>query len=76
MRAQQSWHVDAIRESYASGDKEWMLTAVFAMRFSRGFDAEILKEVTNADPVIRREAVLAAGNWELDDDDEDDEWPN
>src|SRR5580658_4307681 len=31
VRAPQPWHQDAIRSAYSSGDKEWMLTAVFSM---------------------------------------------
>ena len=29
MRAPQNWHQKAIKAAYSSGDKEWMLTAVF-----------------------------------------------
>ena len=51
MRAPQNWHQKAIKAAYSSGDKEWMLTAVF---------------LETADPEIHCEAVNAAGNWELD----------
>jgi hypothetical protein len=37
VRAPETWHQDAIRYAYSSGDKEWMLTAVFSMRWVRGF---------------------------------------
>jgi len=66
VRAPQTWHQDAIRSAYASGDKEWMLTAVFSMRWVRGFDAQILLALKNHDPEIHFQAVNAAGNWELD----------
>src|SRR5580658_717746 len=33
VRAPEEWHQDAIREAYSSGDQEWMLTAVFGMRY-------------------------------------------
>src|SRR6266571_7472062 len=33
VRAPESWHQNAIRAAYSSGDKEWMLTAVFAMQW-------------------------------------------
>jgi HEAT repeat protein len=66
VRAAKTWHQDAIRSAYSSGDKEWMLTAVFSMRWVRGFDDQILLALKNDDPEIRYEAVNAAGNWELD----------
>jgi HEAT repeat protein len=43
-----------------------MLTAVFSMRWVRGFDDQILLALKSGDPEIRYEAVNAAGNWELD----------
>jgi len=66
VRAPEAWHPDAIGQAYSSRDREWMLTAVFAMRWVRGFDHQILEALDSADPDIHYEAVLAAGNWELD----------
>ena len=66
VRAPQTWHQDAIRHAYSSGDKEWMLTAVFSMRWVRGFDDQIMLALKSGDPEIQYEAVNAAGNWELD----------
>jgi hypothetical protein len=66
VRAPQNWHQKAIRAAYSSGDKDWMLTAVFSMRWVHGFDDQILEALENADPEIHYEAVNAAGNWELD----------
>ena len=43
-----------------------MLTAVFSMRWVRGFGDQILIALKNDDPEIRYEAVNAAGSWELD----------
>jgi hypothetical protein len=43
-----------------------MLTAVFSMRWVRGFDDQILLALKSVDPEIHYEAVNAAGNWELD----------
>jgi hypothetical protein len=43
-----------------------MLTAVFSMRYVRGFDEQILETLHNPDPEIHYEAVRAAGAWELD----------
>jgi hypothetical protein len=62
----QSWHQDAIRHAYSGGDKEWVLTAVFPMRWVRGFDDQILQALKSEDPEINYQAVIAAGNWELD----------
>jgi hypothetical protein len=66
VRAAKTWHQEAIRSAYSSGDKDWMLTAVFSMRWVRGFDDQILRALQSDDPRIHYEAVLAAGNWELD----------
>ena len=65
VRAPENWHPDAIGTAYAGGDKDWMLTAVFAMRWVRGFDDQILAALKSADPEIHYEAVKAAGNWGL-----------
>ena len=66
VRAPEQWHPDAIRAAYSSGEKDWMLTAVFSMRWVRGFNDQILDALKSTDPEIRCEAVNAAGNWELD----------
>jgi hypothetical protein len=66
VRAPEDWHRDAVQAAYASGDALWRLTAVFCMRWIRGFDELILKELESADPLIRREAVLAAGCWGIE----------
>jgi hypothetical protein len=66
VRAPQDWHRNAIMAAYSSGDKDWMLTAVFSMRWVRGFDNQILETLKSADAEIHYEAVNAAGNWELD----------
>ena len=66
VRAPQTWHQDAIRHAYSSGDKEWMLTAVFSMRWVRGFDDQILLALKSGNPELQFQAVNAAGNWELD----------
>jgi len=66
VRAPQDWHQKAIREAYSTGDQDWTLTAVFAMRWVRGFDDAILESLNSAQPGIHLEAVRAAGNWQLD----------
>ena len=65
VRAPQDWHAEEIQNAYASGDKDWVLTAVFAMRFVPGFDDHILESLQNPDSHVHFEAVRAAGNWEL-----------
>ena len=44
-------------------DRAWRLTVVFAMGYVRGFDAQIVAALEDADAEIRYEAVGAAGNW-------------
>lgn len=71
VRAPEDWHVDAIRAAYASDDEAWKLTAVFCMRFVRGFDEQIVKELNSKNADIHLEAVVAAGNWGVEA-----AWPN
>jgi HEAT repeat protein len=66
IRAPQPWLEDAIREAYATGDAEWMLTAVFAMQYVPDFEAEVLEALRSADPEVHYQAVVAAGEKELD----------
>jgi hypothetical protein len=66
VRASGDWHATAIAAAYSGGDRDWKLTAVFAMRWVRGFDDRILEALNSSDPDIRFEAVQAAGNWALD----------
>jgi hypothetical protein len=66
VRAPETWHQDAIRAAYSSGDRDWVLTAVFSMCWVRGFDDQILEALKSADPEIHYEAVDAAGTWSLD----------
>ncbi len=65
VRAPEDWHRNAINAAFSSGDRDWILTAVFSMRWVRGFDEQILEALKNADPDIHYEAVEAAGNWAL-----------
>ena len=66
VRAPQSWHQDAVRAAYGSDDEAWRLTAVFCMRFVRGFEEQILEALHSRNPDIHYEAVCAAGTWEVD----------
>jgi hypothetical protein len=65
-RAPEEWHTGAIRDAYENEDQEWKLTAVFCMRWVRGFDKQILEALESADADIHYQAVHAAGNWEVD----------
>jgi hypothetical protein len=65
VRSPQDWHAEAIRAAYASAEDHWKLTAVFCMRHVAGFEKAILEALDSEDLEIRREAVLAAGNWEV-----------
>lgn len=65
VRAPEDWHRTAIAAAFSSGDKEWILTAVFSMRWIHGFDDRILAALKSADPEIHYQAVEAAGNWAL-----------
>ena len=66
VRAPADWHRDAIRKAYSGGDRDWRLTAVFAMRFVSGFDDEIVASLDDPDEEVSYEAVNAAGAWEVD----------
>jgi len=63
LRAPQDWHQDAIRAAYSSDDEDWNLTAVFSMRWVRGFDDQILEALDSDNQHVHYQAVLAAGNW-------------
>jgi hypothetical protein len=66
VRAPQTWHREAIEAAFASDDDAWKLTAVFCMRFVKGFDDQILDALNSTDSGIHYEAVVAAGSWEVD----------
>ena len=66
VRAPQDRHRDAVRAAYSSDDEAWRLTAVFCMRFVRGFDEQILEALDSENPEIHYEAVCAAGTWGVD----------
>ena len=66
VRAPQDWHQNAIRAAYSCGDEDWRLTAVFSMRWVRGFDNQILESLESNNPDIHYQAVCAAGNWAID----------
>jgi hypothetical protein len=66
VRAPQDWHRDAVRAAYSLDDELWRLTAVFCMRFIRGFDRQIMEALESENPEIHYQAVCAAGVWGLE----------
>ncbi len=66
VRAPQDWHQGVIRAAYSSDDEDWRLTAVFSMRWVRGFNNQILEALENDNQEIHYQAICAAGNWEVD----------
>jgi hypothetical protein len=66
VRAADDWHAETVASAYSSGDREWVLTAVFAMHYIGGFDDQILESLDNADEEIHFEAVRAAGARAVD----------
>jgi hypothetical protein len=71
VRAAADWHAEAIRTAYADADKGWKLTAVFAMRYVRGFEEEILQSLNSSNDEIHYQAIKAAGAHELNE-----AWPH
>lgn len=65
VRASEDWHKAAIREAFARDDEDWKLTAVFCMRWVRGFNAKILKMLGSRNPEVQSEAIMAAASWNL-----------
>ena len=65
VRAPEEWHQEAVRSAYSDDDDDWRLTAVFCMRFIRGFEDQILESLESEDPNVHYHAVCAAGNWEI-----------
>jgi hypothetical protein len=65
VRAPEDWHPEFIANVYASGERDWVLTAVFAMRYVKGFEKQIVESLSNPDKDIHYEAVRAAGAQEV-----------
>ncbi|MCP4339885.1 MAG: HEAT repeat domain-containing protein [Desulfobulbaceae bacterium] len=65
VRAPLDWHSAAVRAAFAGDDENWQLTAVFCMRFIKGFNRQIIEALESDNSDIRYEALLAAGNWQL-----------
>jgi hypothetical protein len=71
VRSREIWHRGAIRAAYYGGDDDWKLTAVFCMRYVPDFDQEILEALESSHPLVRLEALRAAGEYEVED-----AWPH
>jgi hypothetical protein len=65
VRVPEDWHRQAVRAAYAHSDPEWKLTAVFAMRWVGGFEAEIMEALNTSDEALHYQAVCAAGAQEV-----------
>ncbi len=65
VRAPEEWHSEAVGDAWGSDDDDWRLTAVFCMRFIRGFENQILESLECEDPNVHYQAICAAGNWEV-----------
>jgi hypothetical protein len=67
VRAPRDWQVGAARAAHQSGDPDWRMTAVFCMGYLPGFEETILEVIAKDEHQgVRREALLAAGNQEID----------
>ena len=65
VRAPDEWHAGAVGAAHASDEEDWKLTAVFCMRYLRGFEREILEALGSRNREIQAEAIHAAGEWSL-----------
>lgn len=63
IRSPQAYHSGAVRAAYQSGEKNWLITAVFCMQYIQGFQSEILEALQSKDPDVKYQAIRAAGNW-------------
>lgn len=63
IRSPQAYHSGAVRAAYQSGEKNWLITAVFCMQYIQGFQLEILEALQSKDTELKYQAIQAAGNW-------------
>ena len=66
VRAPADWQRDAVQAAYTHEERDWRVTAVFCMRFIRGYEREIIKLLKSPDSDIHFHAIRAARNWEID----------
>lgn len=65
VRDSEEWQAQEIRKHLASDDRDWTMTAVFAMGHVPGFDREIAGFVESAQGDLLFEAVRAAAHMEV-----------
>jgi hypothetical protein len=65
VRNPRAWQAQEIRNHVASEDRDWTMTAVFAMGHVPGFDREIARFVESAEGDLLFEAVRAAAQMEV-----------
>lgn len=65
VRAPENWQRPVARQFFEEDDRDWKLTAVFCMRFLKGFERDIVEALKTSDELILIEALQAAANWEL-----------
>ena len=65
VRAPQEWQNQVVREAFQSPDSDWQLTAVFCMRYLKGFEQEIARSLKHKDERVVVEGLRAAGVWEV-----------
>ena len=66
IREPRDWHAGAVAAAWATGDRNWQVTAVFAMGWMPGFEDQIVEALESEDELLLSEAVTAAGMRELD----------
>lgn len=66
VRAPADWQRDPVQAAYTHEERDWRVTAVFCMRFIRGFEQEIIESLESPDSDIHYEAICAASNWAID----------
>lgn len=66
IRADAPWHEGAVRAAFHSADRAWRRTAVFCMAYVPGFEEEILEAMKSEDPDLLCEAIITAGEREVD----------
>jgi hypothetical protein len=65
VRAHEPWQREAVTDAFSDDSESWRLTAVFCMRFIKGFDDYILEALTSNNEDIHYQAVCAAGSFEV-----------
>lgn len=66
VHAPAEWHANAIRAAHASGDPDWLQTALSCMGYVDGFDDELVAALAREEEYLRLEAVIAIGQRHVD----------